>query len=151
MSRPEAVAAVLRRFRRGTTAACVKPLISRRNQQLAAVLRRFVCGGCGGPRNPQENKDAAVLRRRVRETPHTPYAPFCALWERAGARIWGLTKAGDRLPNRGAAGAERRVGEMMSEQRETVGLAQGKRTDLGPRPTRVDKPSLATPTAGGAR
>ena len=37
--------------------------------------------------------------------------------------------------------AERRV-EMMVEQRETVGLAQGKRTDLGPRKTQVDKPAV---------
>jgi N6-adenosine-specific RNA methylase IME4 len=33
--------------------------------------------------------------------------------------------------------AERRVGEMMAEQRETVGTAQGRRTDLGPQQTQV--------------
>lgn len=39
--------------------------------------------------------------------------------------------------------AERRVGELITAQRETVGLAQGKRTDLGPERTQVDKPTLA--------
>lgn len=33
--------------------------------------------------------------------------------------------------------AERRIGELMEAQRETVGLAQGRRTDLGPKPTQV--------------
>ncbi len=39
--------------------------------------------------------------------------------------------------------AERRLGEMMAEQRETIGLAQGKRTDLGPNSTQVGTPTLA--------
>jgi hypothetical protein len=39
--------------------------------------------------------------------------------------------------------AERRIGELMKQQKETVGLAQGKRTDLGPKRTQVDKPTLA--------
>jgi hypothetical protein len=34
------------------------------------------------------------------------------------------------------------VGELIAAQRETVGLAQGKRTDLGPERTQVDKPTL---------
>lgn len=33
--------------------------------------------------------------------------------------------------------AERRVGEMMKAQKETFGLAQGRRSDLGPKPTQV--------------
>jgi N6-adenosine-specific RNA methylase IME4 len=39
--------------------------------------------------------------------------------------------------------AETRLGEMMKEQKDTVGLAQGKRTDLGLSATQVDKPTLA--------
>jgi N6-adenosine-specific RNA methylase IME4 len=39
--------------------------------------------------------------------------------------------------------AERRIGELMELQRETCGLAQGKRTDLGPKPTQVEKATLA--------
>lgn len=38
--------------------------------------------------------------------------------------------------------AERRIGELMQGQRESVGLAQGKRTDLGPERTQVDRPTL---------
>jgi hypothetical protein len=48
----------------------------------AAVLRRFVCGGCGGSRIPAENKDAAVLRRLRWLNPHTPIR----LWRALGAR-----------------------------------------------------------------
>ena len=33
--------------------------------------------------------------------------------------------------------AERRIGELMEMQRETVGFAQGRRSDLGPNPTQV--------------
>jgi hypothetical protein len=40
-------------------------------------------------------------------------------------------------PNDLDAAAERRIGELMEAQRETVGLAQGRRTDLGPKPTQV--------------
>src|SRR5688572_31174737 len=36
-----------------------------------------------------------------------------------------------------------RVGELMQAQRETLGLAQGKRTDLGLGKTQVDRPTLA--------
>lgn len=39
--------------------------------------------------------------------------------------------------------AERRIGELMEYQRQTVGMAQGKRNDLGPEATQVDKPTLA--------
>lgn len=39
--------------------------------------------------------------------------------------------------------AERRLGEMIATQRDTVGLAQGKRTDLGPERTQVSTPTLA--------
>lgn len=39
--------------------------------------------------------------------------------------------------------AERRLGELMEYQRNTVGLAQGKRSDLGREATQVDKPTLA--------
>lgn len=39
--------------------------------------------------------------------------------------------------------AERRLGELMELQRQTVGLAQGKRTDLGPKATQVDAPTLS--------
>jgi hypothetical protein len=38
-------AAVLRRFRTELTAAWPIPLIRKRNWWLAAVLRRFICGG----------------------------------------------------------------------------------------------------------
>jgi hypothetical protein len=69
-------AAVLRRFRPWLTAAWLIQLIQQRNSWLAAVLRRFVCGGCGGSRKPAENNDAAVLRRLRWLNPHTPYAPL---------------------------------------------------------------------------
>ena len=39
--------------------------------------------------------------------------------------------------------AERRLGEMIRDQKQTVGLAQGKRTDLVPRANQVDRPTLA--------
>jgi N6-adenosine-specific RNA methylase IME4 len=38
--------------------------------------------------------------------------------------------------------AERRIGELIKKQKDTVGLAQGKRTDLGPERTQVDRPTL---------
>ena len=37
----------------------------------------------------------------------------------------------------------RRLAEMIREQKETVGLAQGKRTDLVPDRNQVDRPTLA--------
>lgn len=39
--------------------------------------------------------------------------------------------------------AERRLGEMLLDQKETVGLGQGKRTDLVPKENQVEKPTLA--------
>jgi hypothetical protein len=57
----------------------------------AAVLRRFVCGGCGGSRKPAENKDAAVLRRMGALTPHTPYAPLARFKGAQGAVPGGTT------------------------------------------------------------
>lgn len=39
--------------------------------------------------------------------------------------------------------AERRLGELIAAQKETVGLAQGKRTDLVPERHQVDRPTLA--------
>ncbi len=39
--------------------------------------------------------------------------------------------------------AERRLGEMIKAQKDTVGLAQGKRTDLVPDRNQVDRPTLA--------
>ena len=39
--------------------------------------------------------------------------------------------------------AERRLGEMLREQKETVGFAQGKRTDLVSDMNQVGKPTLA--------
>lgn len=38
--------------------------------------------------------------------------------------------------------AERRLGEMLAEQKETVGLAQGRRSDLVPKRNQVEKPTL---------
>ena len=38
--------------------------------------------------------------------------------------------------------AERRLGELITLQKETVGLAQGKRTDLVPSENQVSKPTL---------
>jgi hypothetical protein len=38
---------------------------------------------------------------------------------------------------------ERRLGELIKAQKETVGLAQGKRTDLVPNKNQVEKPTLA--------
>jgi hypothetical protein len=84
-------AAVLRRFRRGRTAAWLIPLSRQRNSWLAAVLRRFVCGGCGGSRKPAENKDAAVLRRLRWLNPHTPYAPLARFRGAQGAVPGGAT------------------------------------------------------------
>jgi len=40
--------------------------------------------------------------------------------------------------------ATRRIAQLMEAQAETVGLAQGKRTDLGYSKTQVDKPTLAS-------
>jgi hypothetical protein len=57
----------------------------------AAVLRRFVCGGCGGSRKPAENKDAAVLRRLRWLNPHTPYAPLARFRGAQGAVPGGAT------------------------------------------------------------
>ena len=43
------------------------------------------------------------------------------------------------------------LGEMIKRQRETVGLAQGRRTDLGPLRTQVDdRPTLAEAGRSGA-
>ena len=84
-------AAVLRRFRRGRTVAWLIPLSRQRNSWLAAVLRRFVCGGCGGSRKPAENKDAAVLRRLRWLNPHTPYAPLAGFRGAQGAVPGGAT------------------------------------------------------------
>jgi len=39
--------------------------------------------------------------------------------------------------------AERRLGIMISEQKQTVGLAQGRRSDLVPKEDQVRKPTLA--------
>ena len=39
--------------------------------------------------------------------------------------------------------AERRLGELITLQKETVGLAQGKRTDLLPVEQEVQKPTLS--------
>jgi len=38
--------------------------------------------------------------------------------------------------------AEQRLGELIALQKETVGLAQGKRSDLVPKKNQVEKPSL---------
>ena len=84
-------AAVLRRLRPWRTAATVIPLSRQRNWWLAAVLRRFICGGCGGSRKPAENKDAAVLRRMGALTPHTPYAPSARFTGAQGAVPGGAT------------------------------------------------------------
>jgi hypothetical protein len=84
-------AAVLRRFTQGLTAAWLIPLSRQRNSWLAAVLRRFVCGGCGGSRKPAENKDAAVLRRLRWLNPHTPYAPLARFRGAQGAVAGGAT------------------------------------------------------------
>jgi hypothetical protein len=78
-------AAVLRRFRTELTAAWLIRLIRQRNWWLAAVLRRFICGGCGGSRKPAENKDAAVLRRLRWLNPHTPYTPLARFRGAQGA------------------------------------------------------------------
>jgi hypothetical protein len=39
--------------------------------------------------------------------------------------------------------AERKLGGLMQEQKGAYGTAQGKRTDLGPRTTQVEKTTLA--------
>ena len=39
--------------------------------------------------------------------------------------------------------AERRLGELIRQQKDTVGLAQGKRTDLVPERNQVDRPTLS--------
>ena len=39
--------------------------------------------------------------------------------------------------------AERRLGEIIKLQKDTVGLAQGKRTDLVPSGNQVERPTLA--------
>src|ERR1700722_16421150 len=108
-------AAVLRRFRTGLTAAWLIPLSRQRNSWLAAVLRRFICGGCGGFRKPAENKDTAVLRRLRWLNPHLPYAPFARFRGAQGAVPGGATSrlapflAGPFLPSAGPSFPRRKI------------------------------------------
>jgi hypothetical protein len=69
--------------------------------------------------------------------------PVPTLAERGGAK--------KRSARAQKLAAEHRLGEMVANQRETVGLAQGKRTDLGPGGTQVDEPTLADAGVDGRR
>jgi hypothetical protein len=71
--------------------AAVRPKMNRRTREaidkygVAAVVRRFKCGGCGGPRKPAEYPRCGGCAAVCGGSPHTPYSPCGRFGERRRA------------------------------------------------------------------